>query len=311
VAGEPGYDQARVQRERDRLARRLTGRRLGLALSSGGAHGLAHIGVIHVLERAGIPIDMVSGTSMGSIIGSSYAAGRRGRDLYRVGRKAGSFLALRTGWRLWDIRLSRSGFVRGDVFEQHVADWTFHKRFEDLEIPFFTVAAEVISGQAVVFSKGPVAHGVRASCSVPGFISPVPYGDDFLMDGAAVDPVPCKPLADAGADIIIACNVIPQVADRLYRRVNRESGRAPSFLDVSHSESEIMAAQIAILRMWPYDVLIAPRVGKYHWREASRMDEFIRLGIEAAQAEVPRIKQLLQPGARAVHRQRQLVEVTS
>ncbi len=293
----PGADAARIGRDRARLARRLTGRRIGVALSSGGAHGLAHIGFLRVLDSAGIPVDLLAGTSMGAIVGSAYAAGSRGADLYAIGREAGAFLQVSTAWRMLDFRLSRSGFLGGDRFERAIGRWTRQQRFEDLEIPFFTVAAEVIGGRPVVFHEGPVAHGVRASCSLPGLMLPVPHGDDFLIDGAAVDPVPCHVLAEAGADFIIACNVIPQVADRLYRKVNQRRDRPPSFLDVSHSESEIMAAAVARLNMQPFDVLVAPRVGKYHWREGRRLAQFVRLGEDAARAALPQIQALVQPRA--------------
>jgi NTE family protein len=293
-----GHDRARRERERDRLARRLVGRRVGVALSSGGAHGLAHIGLLRVLEQEGIPVDMVAGTSMGAIIGGAFAAGRRGEDLIQVGREAGAFLTTSTAWRFVDLRPSRSGLIRGDRARQYITRWVMNKRFEDLEIPFFAVATEVVSGQAVVFSQGPVSRAIRASTSVPGIMQPVPYGDDYLMDGAAADPVPCRPLAAAGADIIIACNAIPQVADRLYRRMNQRRGGPPNMLELSHSEAEIMAGQIAVLKMKPYDVLIQPKVGQYHWRDGRRITEFVRLGEAATRAALPQIRDLLQPGAR-------------
>jgi NTE family protein len=286
------------------LARTLVGRRIGLALSSGGAHGLAHIGVLNILEQEKIPIDFVGGTSMGSIIGGAYAAGRRGKELYRVGWEAGRMFNLRTGWRSWDLRLSRSGLMKGELFRKAAERWTHGMRFEDLEIELFLVAAEVVSGRGVVFHDGPVADAIRASVSVPLAFTPVPYGNDFLFDGACADPVPCKPLADAGADIIIACNAIPQVEDRLYRKVRKRvgPGRPPGMFEVSQSEREIMSAQVALLKMQPVDVLITPKVGMYSWMEGNRIDTFIQIGEDAARAAVPKIKELLKPGVRRTRR---------
>jgi NTE family protein len=304
ASGDPNFRQDRAERDRDRLARTLVGRRIGLALSSGGAHGLAHIGVLNILEQEKIPIDFVGGTSMGSIIGGAYAAGCRGKELYRVGWEAGRMFNFRTGWRSWDLRLSRSGLMRGEIFRKAAERWTHGMRFEDLETELFLVAAEVVSGREVVFHEGLVADAIRASVSVPMAFTPVPYGNDFLFDGACADPVPCKPLADAGADIVIACNAIPQVEDRLYRKVRQHvgPGRAPGMFEVSQSEREIMSAQVALLKMHPVDVLITPKVGMYSWMEGNRIDTFVRIGEEAARAAVPKIKELLKPGVRRTRR---------
>ena len=292
-------DRARHEREMDRLARRLVGKRVGVALSSGGAHGLAHIGVLWALEQEKIPIDFISGTSMGALIAGAYAAGRRGKGLYRAGQELARLLQVQTGWRYWDLTLPRSGAIKGNIVKRRIDRWVGGKRFEDLEIPAFIAAAEVVSGRGVLFNSGPLAEAIRASISVPLFFEPVPYGDDYLIDGAAVDPVPCACLAEAGADIIIACNVIPQVADRLYRGVRQRvgPGRPPRMLDVSQSEREIMSAQVAVLKMQPYDVLIRPKVGMYSWTEAQHIDEFVQRGLEAARAALPEIRERLKPGA--------------
>lgn len=299
-AGDPDHDAGRFGRDQDRLARRIAGRTVGLALGSGGAHGLAHLGVLQVLEQAGIPIDFLAGTSMGSVIASAYAAGHRGRALYNVGNEAGRMLNAGTGWRTWDFTLPRSGLVRGNITRRLIARWTQGKRFEDCEIPVFIVAAALISGRAVVFNRGSLAGAVRASVSITGFFEPVPYGDDFLVDGAAVDPVPCRPLAAAGADIIIACSVIPPLAERRYRSLGRGDakgapgrGAAPNILEVFLTERDITAAQIAELQMHPYDVLIAPKVGVYTATDAARIDEFVRIGEAAAQEALPQMHALL------------------
>jgi NTE family protein len=298
------HDRGRAERDMDRLARRLCGMRVGLALSSGGAHGLAHIGVLWVLEREKIPVDLISGTSMGAIIGGAYAAGRRGRALYRAGQEAGRWVTVGGGWRYWDLTVPRSGAIRGNIIKRRLDHWVKGMRFEDLEIPAFIAAAEVVSGRGVIFNSGSLADAIRASISVPLFFEPVPYGNDYLIDGAAADPVPCGCLAEAGADIIIACNVIPQVADRMYRAVRQRvgPGRPPRMLDVSQSEREIMSAQVAVLKMQPYDVLIQPKVGMYSWMESQHIDEFVRRGAQAAEAALPRIKALLSPGARKARR---------
>jgi NTE family protein len=300
----PGFDGGRVARDRDRLARRIAGRRVGLALSSGGAHGLAHIGVLRVLEEARIPLDLIAGSSMGSVIAGVYAAGGRGGELYNAGQQFARMFDMSTGWRWWDVTLPRTGLMRGELVKRQLTRLTRGKRFEDCEIPALILAAEVVRGRAVVFQQGSLAAAIRASCSIPGVYEPVPYGDDFLVDGAAVEPVPCRPLAVAGADIIIASNVIPQVAERQYRGVHQRIGRGrpPGILDVFNSDREIMSAEIAAYKQIWADVVITPKVGMYSWLEGSRIDDFVRLGEEAARAALPQIQALLATGVRAVPR---------
>jgi NTE family protein len=296
--GDPHYSPDRSGRDLDRLARRVVRMRVGLALSSGAAHGLAHIGVLRVLTEAGIPIDLLSGTSMGSLIGGAFAAGNNPEDLYRLGKEFSEVKQFKNWRKFWDFQFPRSGVVRGAAAKRWINHWMRGKSFEDLEIPYFVVAAEVLTGRAVVFSSGPLADAVRASVSMPGVMQPVLYKDEFLVDGGQVDPVPCSTLQQAGADIIIASNVIPQVEERAYRSVRMRVGpsRPPTILEIYNSMREIMEAQIAILKMAPYDVLIAPKVGMYSATEAERLDEFVRLGEEAARAQLPSIQALLKPG---------------
>jgi NTE family protein len=296
---DPQWSLERGGRDLDRLARRVVGMSVGLALSSGAAHGLAHIGVLKVLLENGIPIDMVAGTSMGSLIGGAYVTGSNAEDLYKLGQEFATVKQFGSFRKFWDIQFPRSGIVKGNAAKRWIDHWTHGKSFEELEIPFFVVAAEVLTGKAVTFSKGRIADAVRASVSMPGVMEPVLFEDEFLVDGGQVDPVPCSTLHKAGADIIIASNAIPQVEERAYRSVRMRvgPGRPPTILEVYNSMREIMEAQIAILKMTPYDVLISPRVGMYSATETERLGEFVRLGEEAARAQIETIKALLKPGA--------------
>ncbi|MDQ6747956.1 MAG: patatin-like phospholipase domain-containing protein [Candidatus Dormibacteraeota bacterium] len=297
--GDPIHSPERGARDIDRLARRVVRMSVGLALSSGAAHGLAHIGVLRVLVEHGIPIDMVAGTSMGSLIGAAFVTGSDPAALYTLGREFATVKTIRGMRKFWDFQFPRSGVVKGNAAKRWITHWTRGQAFEDLEIPFFVVAAEVLTGRAVTFTSGKIADAVRASVSMPGVIQPVLYRDEFLVDGGQVDPVPCAALSRAGADLIIASNAIPQVEERAYRSVRMRvgPGRPPTILEIYNSMREIMEAQIAILKMTPYDVLISPKVGMYSATEAERLDEFVRLGEEAARAQIDTIKQLLKPGA--------------
>ncbi|HUS13841.1 MAG TPA: cyclic nucleotide-binding and patatin-like phospholipase domain-containing protein [Chloroflexia bacterium] len=296
--GDPRYDAERAGRDMDRLARRVVRMSIGVALSSGAAHGLAHIGVLRVLLDNQIPIDMMAGTSMGSLIGGAFVTGSSPDELYKLGKEFSVVKKFGSWRKFWDFQLPRSGIVKGNAAKRWIDHWMKGKAFEDLEIPYFVVAAEVLTGRSVTFSQGRISEAVRASVSMPGVMQPVLYKDEFLVDGGQVDPVPCSTLDAAGADIIIACNVIPQLEERAYRSVRMRvgPGRPPTILEIYNSMREIMEAQIAILKMAPYDVLIAPKVGMYSATETERLDEFVRLGEEAAQSQISAIKQLLKPG---------------
>jgi NTE family protein len=156
----------------------------------------------------------------------------------------------------------------------------------------------------VVFSEGSLANASRASFSMPGVFEPVLHNFYFVVVGGGVDRVPCQTLDAAGADIIIASNVIPQVEERLYRGVRQRvgPGRPPSIFEIYQSMREIMEAQIAVLKMDPYDVLIAPKVGMYGALEAQHLDLFVQRGEEAARAALPEIKDLLKPGVRKMRK---------
>ncbi len=158
-------------------------KRVGLALGGGGARGMAHVGVIRVLEREGIPIDCIAGTSAGSLAGAAYAGGIRGHDLVE--------LALRLRWRdivrpVWP----RQGFVSFARLEDFVAELLGDPEFADLEIPYAAMAADLATGEQVVLKEGRVAPAVQASCSVPGIATPVAIDGRLLADGGVVNNLP-------------------------------------------------------------------------------------------------------------------------
>jgi NTE family protein len=282
-----------------RLARRITRRLVGLALSSGNARGMAHIGVLKVLEANRIPIDMIAATSAGAVFGSQYAAGRSIREMTEFARNVQYQYDFRTGFRFWDVRFPpREGLIRGDVVLQYLRAQVYGKRFEDLETPLYVVATDVISGEEVVFDHGDVGQAVRASMSVIGIFEPTRVADRFLVDGGAVNPVPTGILADKGANIVIASNVIPSLQARLHRQAQRQQMRPPNVIGIVMGAMEIMESEIIKSRMSPVDVLIQPDVARYATLEYDKALEIIRAGEEAAAREVARIQQLLTPRPR-------------
>ena len=174
--------------------------KVGLALGGGVARGLAHIGVLSVLEKANIPIDCIAGTSMGAIIGAAYCAGLTIEELRGM--------AARTGW--WQVSrpfFSAGGFITFKHLEAWMEDNIGQFDVRDLAIPFAAVASDLVSGERVVLSEGRLCTAVRASCSVPGFVPPVEQNDHILVDGGITDNIPADVARLLGADYVIGVDI--------------------------------------------------------------------------------------------------------
>lgn len=282
-----------------RVARRICQRQVGIALSSGNARGFAHIGVLKVLQEEGIPIDMIAATSIGAIFAALFAAGRSTEQILEFAMNVQRQYNFFTGFRYWDFGIPpRSGLIRGKATHEYIRKWLEDRSFADLEMPVHIVATDAISGEEVVFNTGPVADAVRASISVIGVFEPARIGHRFLIDGGAVNPVPTSVLQDKGCNIIIASSVIPNLQDRLHRKQARAAGKPPNVFGIVLGALEIMESEIIKTRMSGVHVLIKPDIARYTTLDYSKAQEIIKLGEEAARAEVANIKQLLAPRPR-------------
>lgn len=287
------WQSATDQLSLDRLARRISRRIVGLALSSGGARGIAHIGVLRVLEEANIPIDMIAGTSAGALFGSLYAAGL---GLDRVTEFA---LGLKKKWQprggLADLQIPpKSGLVWGRKTTRYLDQVLGGRTFADLEIPMYIVAADILSGEEVVFGEGAVAPAVRASISMIFIFAPAQIGDRFLIDGGAVNPLPASVLARRGANVIIGCSVIAGFEEET-RLSGKTSGKGLNILDVVTRQMALMEREIIKTRVGPVSVLIRPRIETYTPRDFDKTAALIRVGEEAAREALPKIQALIAP----------------
>jgi NTE family protein len=277
-----------------RVARRLTGRTVGLALSSGGSRTVAHIGVFRVLHQAGIPVDMIAGSSGGALFGALIAAGWSYARLVEFACKLGSY----NNWRNWDLNLPpRAGLLRGKRARDLIEGWLEGRHFSDLQIPLYVVATDLATGQEVVFDSGPVADAVRASISIPGVADPWYYQGRFLVDGAVVNPMPASVLHRHGAKFIIGSSVVRTADDPDHPELTR----MPHFLQIisritSSMETERIKAQFPLV-----DVLIHPPVFADHSLDFSQSGTLVSLGEEAASQELAECeRQLIE--ARVLHR---------
>ena len=179
--------------------------KIGLALSAGGVRGFAHVGTLEALSSAGVPIDMISGTSMGAVVGALYAAGLSTEKLWQISSHltmqniTPDFNLMGLFHFLFAKRLPSSENL-SNFFHEQVGDI----QFEDLKIPFTCAAMDVKTGERIVFNSGPLAIAVRASMNLPGVFSPVKYRQRQLVDGAVVDYLPVESVKKMGADYIIA-----------------------------------------------------------------------------------------------------------
>jgi predicted acylesterase/phospholipase RssA/CRP-like cAMP-binding protein len=283
-----------TEEEIARIARKITHRVVGLVLSSGGARGIAHIGVLQALHEAKIPIDMIAGTSAGSLFGGLYVCGRPLDEVADFAKNLVKLIEFKSG--LWDPKFSLpwNGLIKGNATLKYLAKQFNKATFADTIVPFYVVAADVLSGEEVVFDEGPLAEAVRASIGIIGIFSPYRHQEHYLIDGGAVNPVPASILAKKGANIIIASNVIPSIEDE---RVRGQSAayhdQYPNFLGVLSNMMAIMEREIIKTRMSPVDVLIKPRAEIFTAMDYDRAEELIQLGRDAAEQQLPSIQKLL------------------
>ena len=176
------------------------GLKVGLALGSGGAKGLTHIGVLKVLHKHKIYPDYIAGTSMGAVIGAFYAAGYTPEAMIEITKT--------TDWKnIVDFTIPKSGLLAGERIERRLQNLFKNKKFSDLDIPLKVVSYNLTKKQKVIFSEGNVAKAVRASSSIPGIFAPTIIGKDHYIDGVVADPTPFDVVRGMGADIIIAVDL--------------------------------------------------------------------------------------------------------
>jgi NTE family protein len=256
--------------------------RIALVLGGGGARGFAHVGAIRALEEAGVPVSLVVGTSVGSLVGALYANDPSALSLERatqglglddffdfsLGPFLGRGLGLAAGERL-------EGFVRGRVGGA---------RIEQLRTPYAAVATDLGTGEAVVLRDGDVARAVRASCAVPGVFEPVEREGRLLVDGSVARTLPVRTARELGADVVIAVDVSAIAGET----------RPRSFVEVFLRAVDLAAhAEVAQARR-DADVLVSPAVGAVGFLEFDRKGDAMAAGYEAARAALPRIREVVE-----------------
>jgi len=256
---------------------------IGIALGGGFARGIAHVGVLKVLEAEGIPVQVVAGTSVGALIGASYCSGLSAAELESVARSVRF-----TSFARWT--LSRFGFASSDRMIAFLTRTLKVKTFEELRIPLGVTATDFNTGEGVVFRSGSIIDPVRASCSYPGMFLPINIGGRYLVDGMLSHPVPTRPLRQMGAERVLA----------VHLKGTWAHGGAPRHLfDVIGQSFAI--AQDAMADVWrsAADLVVEPDVAGFAYDDFKRADELVKAGEIAMRQALPEVRKWLKAPAAA------------
>lgn len=250
--------------------------RVGVALGGGFARGIAHIGVLRVLEQHHIPIDVIAGTSVGALIAATYASGTPLEEMQRQGS-----LTRFSDFGRWTV--SRMGMASNERLEFFLHKFTPAKNFNEMKIPLCIVATDLMSGQSMHFTEGEIAPALRASCAYPGLFLPVEYQGRIFVDGFLTETVPAVAARQMGAEVVISVHLEPGLLDSRPRNTIEVISRSFSI------------AQTAAVQPWraATDVLIEPSVHHILWDEFVKTPQMVFAGEEAAIAVLPRIKKLM------------------
>jgi NTE family protein len=257
-------------------ARRVTGRAVGLVLSSGGSKTIAHIGVYAALRDLDVPIDAVAGSSGGALVGVAVAAGLSPDAVTGYIRELAGLLRPRR----WDMHLvPRTGLIKGKRLRDLLDRWFEGREFSDLDCQLYVIASDVYSGEEVVIDSGSLADAVRASMSIPGAFDPWRYRGRVFIDGGVTDPLPAGRLRDAGYERVIGSNVAGKDVDPTATA----GDKLPNIVTVMTRTVNLMEAEVIKANLPLADVVIRPQVKASGSFDFSRIDEFIAEGRAATE----------------------------
>ncbi|WP_377161232.1 patatin-like phospholipase family protein [Roseateles sp. UC29_93] len=247
--------------------------RVGLALGGGAARGFAHIGVIQVMEENGIKVDLVCGTSAGSLVGALYAAGRTGKELQTVAE------AMDEG-AITDWTFPMRGLIRGEALARYVRQMTGNRGLEQLPLPLGIVATDLGDGSPILFRQGDVGTAVRASSAVPAVFQPVKIGNREYVDGGLVAPVPVRFAKQMGAEFVIAVDIGEPPDPKIPGDAMRMLLQTFSIMGKSINQYELQGA----------DVVLRPKLDGFSGSDFTTRRRAIALGREVATAMLPEIR---------------------
>jgi len=251
---------------------------IGLALGGGFARGIAHVGVLKVLEEEGIPVRMIAGTSVGGLIGAAYCSGVTIAELEEVAYKVRF-----TTFARWT--LSRYGFATNDRMVSFLTRTLKVQTFEELRIPLGVTATDFNTGEGMVFTSGSIIDPVRASCAYPGMFLPVEICGRWLVDGMLSNPVPTRPLRAMGAERVLAVQLKGQWSKTTAPR---------HLFDVIGQSFAIAQDMMSTVWRSAADLVIEPDVAGFDYDDFKRAGELIRVGEVAMRRALPEVRKWLE-----------------
>lgn len=249
--------------------------KIGLALGGGAARGFAHVGVIQVLEEAGIRPDFVAGTSAGSLVAAIYASGKNGAQLQRVAETMEEATIAD-----WTLPLFSRGVLRGDALARYVNTQVSGKLIEDMPLSLGIVATDLNTGSDVLFQRGDTGTAVRASSAVPAVFQPVKISGHEYVDGGLVSPVPVRAARKMGAELVIAVDISSAP----------EGNLAGGTLEILLQTFNIMGKSINTFELRDADVVIRPALNGVSSSDFSARKRSIEAGRKAMQQMLPQLR---------------------
>ena len=297
-----------------RIARYISESMVGLVLGVGVGYGFCHIGVLKVIEEEKIPIDIIAGSSIGSLIASFWAIGKSSSEILEI---MSEFKEPKHIWGLVDFTIPQLGFLKGNklykFLKKHLGDKTFY----DVRLPLKIIASDVKRKEPRILDKGLLIDAVMASCAMPGVFKPFRFKEDLLFDGGVTSPLPTESLFNMGVKKIIAVNVTPSREDilRQYERIKEDmklnlvngikkrswfnlgsyfkNSFGTNILDIIFSSVEILQSEVAKKEAKLADVILHPDTSGLYWLELHKAREFAKRGEEEARRNLEKIWQLI------------------
>lgn len=255
-------------------------KKVGLALSGGGARGFAHVGVLKALVENDIPIDLIAGTSAGSFVGGAYAAGLSIDEIVEIGKKISWF-------GVAGFSYSPKGFLSNAAMKGFIEKSFPVTRFEDLRIPFAAVACDLETGEEIYLKdEGDLTHAIRASCAIPGVFVPVSDDGRQLVDGGVVSPIPTRAVKKMGAEVIIAVDLI--TCGTAYW------GSPTTLVGTFFQSAMIMLRTTSKHQHYRADVIIEPAISHIRPDEIAKRDELIELGYKSVLDSLDKIRKAIE-----------------
>lgn len=286
---DPHRTSWRQRQSIERLVRHLRGTRLGVALGGGAARGLAHLGALRALDREGIHFDLVAGTSSGALMGLAYCGGWRPdvalAELKKVLTPARLFRAVPGGlrWYLW------ANFRRA-AWESMLRPYLGDTRLEQLPLPLYVLAVDLIAGVQVVRDRGDAIDAIMESINLPYLSRPILRDGMALVDGGVLNNLPGDVLPERGADFVVGIDVVAKLPADF---AGRSARKRPGILETLLRVTEVQAFGTTALRSTAFDLLITPDASAYQFADFSRAAELAETGEQAVHEILPQLKQML------------------